>query len=100
MPEIADYNYVDPNATMPGPPMMLRCMDEAMLHSEVPRRQDDRHHGGAGRRRRREEEGAKDKEEEGGADSRVAALPVAGRRPEAVYGTSAATRRHDARLAA
>ena len=37
MPEVADYMYVDTNATMPVPPMMLRCMDEAMLHSEVPR---------------------------------------------------------------
>jgi hypothetical protein len=37
MPEVADYNYVDSNATMPVLPMMLRCMDKAMLHSEVPR---------------------------------------------------------------
>ncbi len=37
MPEIADLNYVDPNATMPGPPFMLRHMEEALLHSEVPR---------------------------------------------------------------
>jgi hypothetical protein len=37
MPEVADYAYVDANATMPVPPMMLRCMDKAMLHSEVPR---------------------------------------------------------------
>ncbi len=37
MQEVADPNYVDPNATMPGPPIMLRNMEEVMLHSEVPR---------------------------------------------------------------
>ncbi len=37
MQEVADRAYVDPNVTMPAPPMMLRCMEEAMLHSEVPK---------------------------------------------------------------
>ena len=37
MQEIADMMYVDSNVTMPAPPMMLRCMESAMLHSEVPR---------------------------------------------------------------
>ena len=37
MQEVADMAYVDPNATMPGPPIMLRCMEDVMLHSEVPR---------------------------------------------------------------
>ncbi len=37
MPEAADSMYVDASITMPAPPMMLRCMDEVMLHSDVPR---------------------------------------------------------------
>ena len=35
--EVADLAYVDRSITMNTPPMMLRCMDEVMLHSEVPR---------------------------------------------------------------
>ena len=37
MQEVADPMYVDSSVTMPGPPLMLRCMESAMLHSEVPR---------------------------------------------------------------
>jgi hypothetical protein len=35
--EVADLAYVDSNITMPVPPIMLRCLDEIALHSEVPR---------------------------------------------------------------
>ena len=37
MPEVADLYYVDRNITMPAPPIMLRDMEQAMLHSEVPK---------------------------------------------------------------
>ena len=37
MPEVADLDYFDPSVTMPGPPLMLQCLDDFLLHSEVPR---------------------------------------------------------------
>ncbi len=37
MQEVADPAYVDSWVTMPAPPLMLRCMESAMLHSEVPK---------------------------------------------------------------
>jgi hypothetical protein len=35
--EVADSSYVDPNVTMPAPPIMLRCLEEYLLHEEVPK---------------------------------------------------------------
>lgn len=37
MPEVADRTYLNQNITMPAPPIMLRDMEQAMLHSEVPK---------------------------------------------------------------
>ncbi len=37
MPEVADMTYLDRSVSMPAPPMLLRCMEEVMLHSEVPK---------------------------------------------------------------
>ncbi len=37
--EIADPNYLDSAVTMRTPPLMLRCLDDVLLHSDVPRGQ-------------------------------------------------------------
>jgi hypothetical protein len=59
MQEVADRRYVDRSLTMPAPPMLVRCMDDAMLHTEVPK--------GMQMRMRRMEE-ATDEDEEGKED--------------------------------
>ena len=68
MPEIADPTYIDPNATMPGPPMMLRCMEEVLLHSEVPRSKIVAMFEAPAEDEGKTEEGSKEGEKEEGSD--------------------------------
>ena len=37
MAEVADPRYVDPNITMPIPPIMLRCLEDELIHSDIPK---------------------------------------------------------------